>query len=260
MAWWKFWKKDTTSLEHSDSITSGKQIKIQSVNSVTAEENLEKLARSNYLLLRIRQLLNLKAEYYSKWEQVGRAFNGGFFYSDTEHPLTDVYFHNDLDFYRDHLKHIQIGDILVSIGTQNTDLDFENLLNAANDKFEKLLNQEGEKILSQVSRFLINAGCWEKEENPERVKSLVDKVCAEFSTSTIFPIQEIFPFGMPDLGANHEYTVEVILNKPISKDEFIEIMKNYFPNLEGQIFGYGFSRRNPVPEIEFWITLYARQF
>lgn len=46
----------------------------------------------------------------------------------------------------------------------------------------------------------------------------------------------------------------------ISKDEFIARLKKHLPNVQEPNFGDGFRRRNPAPDMEFWITLYARQF
>ena len=222
--------------------------------------NYEKIARSNYLLLEIRKLLNLKAEFFTKWNQVGGAFNGAFLYDDIQNPLTAIYFHDDKQFFLENHKHLKVGNILVTISNTNNNLDWNKLLNTADNTFDELLKEKGSLLLSQVNRFLITVGCQESKQSPEQLRTLIDNICAEFLNSKTFPMQQTLPSFSEDLGESHDYDVEVIFEKSISENIFVEILKKYLPNFQKPIFGYGYKERNPVPNMDFWINLYARQF
>ena len=70
---------------------------------------------------------------------------------------------------------------------------------------------------------------------------------------------------MCDSGEVHcKQKAEVILDKPLSKDEFINRMRKHIPQIEEPIFGYGVQYNLqadvPVHLTDISIHLYVRQF
>ena len=235
------------------------------------EEFREKIARTNFWLAEMRELLDIWIEVDVNWHPMG--FNGCGLISNSNEPLGFCFYSKSVSD-----DQFEINDIFTSI-LESKKVEpslVKNELLKANEKFDKLLNEKGEEIFSQVSRFLLivrlelelneqfmqhiaeiqnSLTSKEIQNSLPKIEGLKDELLGLFPNSKIESYFQYFPQPM-----NSYYGVEFSFDRPISEVEFVERLKNITPNLQNGLLGWNLFSRDTIKTMNGVTNIYPRQF
>lgn len=235
------------------------------------EEFREKIARTNFWLAEMRKLLDIWIEVEVNWHPMG--FNDCGFISNSNEPLGFCFYSKPLSD-----DQFEINDISISILESKkieTSL-IENEMLKANERFDKLLNEKGESLFSQVSRFLLVV-----RFQPEFTDKFMQYIAEFQNTLNSKNIQDSFP-EFEDLktdllklfpNSNIEsyfqyfpqpmtsyYGIEFVFDKSISEVEFVEKLENIIPNLQNGLLGWNLFSKDAIKNMNGTINIYPRHF
>jgi hypothetical protein len=219
------------------------------------------IARTNYILAKLRKEFGLKHEKYIKWFY--SAFNGAGLTNERRNRFGTVLFHKDKPEYNyGDFKVAQINDFWAVIDSKNS-LNAENKISKANDEFEDLIKKESDKVLSQVRRFFMEI-TFLNIDLKEKVEKFIEEVKREFPKAELFKSFERFPpVEIQDsvIPILFSFDVEVLLDEPISENILIEKLQKFVPKIDKPLYGFGFlSGYDQIENFPIHLHLYARQF
>lgn len=225
---------------------------------------LEDLALTNFMLARLRPLLQVRAEAYLKW-YLGGAFNGaGYDCSGGQYA--------DVAFYRGDLPstsaatmpphQIRCGQVCVNAPLVDTRA-VADVLAAADEEFAALRLRSSRGLLEQVTRFQV----WLIYRSTDATSTadlerLAATVASATGGTTAFAGR---PYTLPPDGDDWNGDVELLLPAPVPEAALRARLAAFFALGDQTLFGFGATCPNhdgtncPDPALRY-AHLTARQF
>jgi hypothetical protein len=219
------------------------------------------IARTNYILAKLREEFGLEYEKYIKWFY--SAFNGAGLTNEQRNSFGTVLFHKDKPEYNyGDFKIAQIKDFWVVIDLKHSP-NTEKIISKANDEFEDLIKEESDRVVGQVRRFFTEI-TFLNNDLKEKVERFIEEIEREFPKAELFKSFERFPpVEIQDnvIPVLFSFDAEVLLDEPISENLLIEKLRKFVPKIDKPLYGFGFlSGYDQLENFPIHLHLYARQF
>ena len=205
------------------------------------------LAKTNFLLSKIRDKVNSRCEIYYKW-YVLRAFNGASYAYDGNYDTSNIqincFYSKDIPKNLLSEKIYNYFDTKVIIfGEENLLVDIKDLLKSWENQFNELWNEQGSKLFSQVKRiqlWLIYLDPNDPSTGGQEFVRMIVELFGNKVLSTNLSLPISFSSVRP-----HEWQLdaEIIFSETLDEKHVLQFL-NKFVSMQDSLFGFGIAFNN----------------